>query len=148
MTRKRRRLYFVALGLLGLGTATALMLSAMEDNIVFFFSPTELKDRAISADQRLRVGGLVETGSLQKNGDTVRFSVTDNAETLTIQYTGILPDLFREGQGIVAEGTMGADGVFMARDVLAKHDENYMPPEVAEALKKNGHWQPQAAASN
>jgi cytochrome c-type biogenesis protein CcmE len=148
MTRKRRRLYFVALGLLGLGTATALMLSAMEDNIVFFFSPTELKERAVTTDQRLRVGGLVEQGSLQKNGDTVRFSVTDNAQTLTIQYTGILPDLFREGQGIVAEGTMGADGVFMARDVLAKHDENYMPPEVAEALKKNGHWQPQAAAAN
>jgi len=147
MTRKRRRLYFVALGLLGLGTATALMLSAMEDNIVFFFSPTELKDRPVAADQRLRVGGLVETGSVQKNGDTVRFSVTDNAERLTIQYTGILPDLFREGQGIVAEGTMGADGTFMARDVLAKHDENYMPPEVAEALKKNGHWQPEGQAA-
>ncbi len=141
MTRKRRRLYFVGLGLLGLFTATALILTAVEDNIVFFFSPSDLKARTVTADQRLRVGGLVEDGSVQKDGEKVRFVVTDNAEKLTIQYTGILPDLFREGQGIVAEGKLGTDGVFMASDVLAKHDENYMPPEVAEALKKTGHWQ-------
>jgi cytochrome c-type biogenesis protein CcmE len=145
MTRKRRRLYFVGLGLLGLFTATALILSAMEESIVFFFSPSELKERPVAADRRLRVGGLVEAGSIVKSGDTVRFVVTDNAERLTIQYTGILPDLFREGQGIVAEGKLAADGVFMASDVLAKHDENYMPPEVAEALKKTGHWQPNGA---
>lgn len=141
MTRKRRRLYFVGLGLLGLFAATALILTAVEDNIVFFFSPSDLKEKAVTADQRLRVGGLVEAGSIVKDGETMRFTVTDNAERLTIQYTGILPDLFREGQGIVAEGKMGTDGVFMASDVLAKHDENYMPPEVAEALKKTGHWQ-------
>jgi cytochrome c-type biogenesis protein CcmE len=145
MTRKRRRLYFVLLGLIGLGTASALMLTAMEDNIVFFFSPSEMKERAVAPEQRLRVGGLVEQGSVLKTGETVRFTVTDNAERLTIQYTGILPDLFREGQGIVAEGKMSRDGVFMASDVLAKHDENYMPPEVAEALKKTGHWQPEGS---
>jgi cytochrome c-type biogenesis protein CcmE len=147
MTRKRRRLYFVGLGLLGLFTATALMLTAMEDNIVFFFSPSDMKERAVAPEQRLRVGGLVEEGSVNKNGDTVKFTVTDNVEKLTIQYTGILPDLFREGQGIVAEGKMGRDGIFMASDVLAKHDENYMPPEVAEALKKTGHWQPETTAA-
>lgn len=147
MTRKRRRLYFVLLGMLGLGTAMALMLTAMEDNIVFFFSPSEMKERAAAPQQRLRVGGLVEEGTIIKSGETVRFTVTDNVERLTIQYTGILPDLFREGQGIVAEGKMGTDGVFMATDVLAKHDENYMPPEVAEALKKTGHWQPEGSGS-
>ena len=145
MTRKRRRLYFVLLGMLGLGTAMALMLTAMEDNIVFFFSPSEMKERAVAPQQRLRVGGLVEQGSVIKTGETVRFTVTDNVERLTIQYTGILPDLFREGQGIVAEGKMGSEGIFMASDVLAKHDENYMPPEVAEALKKTGHWQPEGS---
>ena len=147
MTRKRRRLYFVLLGMLGLGTAMALMLTAMEDNIVFFFSPSEMKERAAAPQQRLRVGGLVEEGTIIKSGETVRFTVTDNVERLTIQYTGILPDLFREGQGIVAEGKMGTDGVFIATDVLAKHDENYMPPEVAEALKKTGHWQPEVSGS-
>ncbi len=141
MNRKSRRLYFVGLGLLGLFAATALILTAVEDNIVFFFSPSDLKARSVTADQRLRIGGLVEDGSVKKDGDTVRFVVTDNAEKLTVQYTGILPDLFREGQGIVAEGKMAPNGVFMASDVLAKHDENYMPPEVAEALKKAGHWQ-------
>ena len=125
-----------------------LILTAVEDNIVFFFSPSDLKSRPVTADQRLRVGGLVEDGSVKKDGEVVRFVVTDNAEKLTIQYTGILPDLFREGQGIVAEGKLGTDGVFMASDVLAKHDENYMPPEVAEALKKTGHWQEGQQAQN
>ncbi|MSO97398.1 MAG: cytochrome c maturation protein CcmE [Rhodospirillaceae bacterium] len=147
MTRKRRRLYFVGLGLLGLFSATALMLTAVEDNIVFFFSPTELKARTVAPEQRMRVGGLVEEGSVNKSGGTVRFTVTDTVESLTIQYNGILPDLFREGQGIVAEGRMGRDGVFLANDVLAKHDETYMPPEVADALKKSGNWHPEGATA-
>ena len=147
MTRKRRRLYFVGLGLLGLFTATAMMLTAMEDNIVFFFSPSEMKGRQVAPDQRLRVGGLVEDGSVNKAGETITFTVTDTVEKLKIQYTGILPDLFREGQGIVAEGKMGRDGVFMASDVLAKHDENYMPPEIAEALKKSGNWHPEESTA-
>lgn len=144
MTRKRRRLYFVVLGLIGLFAATALILSATEDNLVFFFSPTELKARTVGPEQRLRVGGLVEEGSVVRSAETVRFTVTDTVEKLTIVYNGILPDLFREGQGIVAEGKLGRDGVFVATDVLAKHDETYMPPEVADALKKAGHWEPGA----
>jgi cytochrome c-type biogenesis protein CcmE len=141
MTRKRRRLYFVLLGLLGLGAGTALMLTAFQDNIVFFFSPSEVASRHVAPDQRFRVGGLVEAGSIVKNGEDVSFTVTDLSSTLKVQYHGLLPDLFREGQGIVAEGRMGPDGVFVAHEVLAKHDENYMPREVADALKKSGRWQ-------
>jgi cytochrome c-type biogenesis protein CcmE len=141
MTRKRRRLYFVALGLLGLFAGTALMLTAFQDNLVFFFSPTEVAAKKPAPSQRLRIGGLVEPGSVAKDGKTVTFSVTDTEHVLKVRYTGILPDLFKEGQGVVAEGHMAADGVFEARDVLAKHDENYMPREVADALKKSGRWQ-------
>lgn len=140
MTRKRRRLYFVTLGLLGLGAGVALSLTAFQDNIVFFRSPTEVAAGKVAVNQRVRIGGLVENGSLIKNGENVSFSVTDMSNTLKVQYTGLLPDLFREGQGIVAEGHM-KDGVFVASEVLAKHDENYMPKEVADALKKSGHWQ-------
>ena len=140
MTRKRRRLYFVTLGLLGLGAGAALALTAFQDNIVFFRSPTEVADGKVAINQRMRIGGLVENGSLIKNGENVSFSVTDMSNTLKVQYTGLLPDLFREGQGIIAEGHM-KDGVFVASEVLAKHDENYMPKEVADALKKSGHWQ-------
>lgn len=140
MTRKRRRLYFVALGLIGLGIGTALMLTSFQDNIVFFFSPTEITERKPTPEQRVRVGGLVENGSVVRNGETTTFAVTDTQSTIQVKYVGLLPDLFREGQGVVAEGRMGADGVFMAANVLAKHDENYMPPEVAEALKKSGRW--------
>jgi cytochrome c-type biogenesis protein CcmE len=145
MTRKRRRLYFVALGLLALSGASGLMLSAFDDNIVFFFSPSELKQRAVAADQRFRLGGLVEDGSVRKDGNTVSFTVTDTVERIDVRYTGILPDLFREGQGIVAEGRLDADGTFVASSVLAKHDENYMPREVADALKEAGHWQAENA---
>ncbi len=140
MTRKRRRLYFIMLGLLGLGAGTALVLTAFQDNIVFFFSPTEVAERHVTPEQRFRVGGLVEQGSVMKNGHDVSFVVTDMNKTLKIHYQGLLPDLFREGQGIVAEGRMGTDGVFVASEVLAKHDENYMPREVADALKKSGRW--------
>jgi cytochrome c-type biogenesis protein CcmE len=148
MTRKRRRLYFIGLGLLGLFVGTALVLSAFQDNIVFFLSPSEIAAKMPSPSQRLRIGGLVENGSVQKAGETVTFTVTDNAHDLKVRYTGLLPDLFREGQGIVAEGKMGTDGVFAASEVLAKHDEKYMPKEVADALKKSGRWQEGAGQGN
>jgi cytochrome c-type biogenesis protein CcmE len=138
MTRKRRRLYFVLLGLTGLGAGTALMLTAFQENIVFFFGPTDVATKPV-CEQRCRIGGLVAAGSVVKEGQNVSFDVTDAAETVSVKYVGILPDLFREGQGVVAEGRM-SNGVFLASTVLAKHDENYMPPEVAEALKKSGHW--------
>ena len=140
-TRKKRRLYFLILGLLGLGVGTALALTAFQDNIVFFRSPTDVAEGKVAAEQRFRVGGLVENGSVVKNGENVSFVVTDMAAAIKVEYTGLLPDLFREGQGIVAEGRMGPNGVFMASEVLAKHDENYMPREVADALKKSGRWQ-------
>ena len=138
MTRKRRRLYFVLLGLLGLSGGAALVLTAFQDNIVFFFSPTDIAVKPVCV-QRCRIGGLVAAGSVVKEGERISFDVTDTVETVSVKYVGILPDLFREGQGVVAEGKM-TDGVFMANNVLAKHDENYMPPEVADALKKSGRW--------
>ncbi len=144
--RKHRRLYFILLGGLAVATGIALMLTAFEDSIVFFYSPTELTQQSLSPGQRIRIGGLVETGSVIKDRDVVTFTVTDTAETLTVVYQGILPDLFREGQGIVAEGVLNAAGVFQAADVLAKHDENYMPPEVADALKAAGEWRPANAS--
>lgn len=140
MTRKRRRLYFVVLGLLGLAAGVGLALTAFQDSIVFFRSPSEIAEGKVANSQRVRIGGLVENGSVVKDGQNISFSVTDMAHTVKVQYTGLLPDLFREGQGIVAEGKM-EHGVFVASEVLAKHDENYMPKEVADALKKSGHWQ-------
>ncbi|MDG2320438.1 MAG: cytochrome c maturation protein CcmE [Rhodospirillaceae bacterium] len=142
MKRKTQRLYFILLGGLAVATGIALVLAAFEDSIVFFYSPSDLSQQTINPGQRIRIGGLVEAGSVIKDGDTVTFKVTDTAETLSISYRGILPDLFREGQGIVAEGALLASGVFQASDVLAKHDENYMPPEVADALKAAGEWRP------
>ena len=141
MTRKRRRLYFIALGLFGLFAGTALVLSAFQDNLVFFFSPTEMAAKQPGPSQRIRMGGLVEKGSVVKNGATVNFTVTDMSHSLPVRYTGLLPDLFKEGTGVVVEGHMNSDGVFAASEVLAKHDENYMPREVADALKKSGRWQ-------
>ena len=140
MKRKHKRLTFIVLGMGLLAAAAALMLSAFEDNIVFFYSPTEVLDQKLGADRRVRIGGLVEDGSVEKAGTEVKFRVTDLAAAIPVTYTGILPDLFREGQGVVAEGRF-VDGVFHADEVLAKHDETYMPPEVAEALKKSGRWQ-------
>ncbi|CAO3352710.1 cytochrome c maturation protein CcmE [Azospirillum melinis] len=138
MTRKKRRLYMLGLALLGLGSATALALTAFQDNIVFFYSPSQLQTQQVG-DRNFRLGGLVEEGSVQKQPDgvTTAFRVTDTAHTVDVRYRGQLPDLFREGQGVVAEGRM-TGGVFVAREVLAKHDENYMPPEVSEALKQAG----------
>jgi cytochrome c-type biogenesis protein CcmE len=151
MTRKRKRLYMVVGGMALLGVAAALVLSAFNDNLVFFYSPTDLKTKEVG-HRRVRIGGLVEEQSLVRVGDgkTVEFTVSDGANAVPVTYTGTLPDLFREGQGIVAEGVLGKDGVFQAATVLAKHDEKYMPPEVAEALKKSGHWQETGAraASN
>lgn len=146
MKRKTRRLYMLMVGLTALGAIAALVLAALEDDIVFFFSPTEISEKlengSLRLDQRMRVGGLVEEGSVKKQADgvTVAFGVTDLSNTITVQYKGILPDLFREGQGVVTEGRL-VNGVLIADEVLAKHDENYMPPEVAEALKKSGQWQ-------
>ncbi len=140
MSPKRKRLSVVVLGLSILGVAAALVLNAFEENLVFFFSPTELQAQEIGPDRRIRVGGLVEEGSVKQiGGGTVEFRVTDLESTVTVTYTGLLPDLFREGQGIVAQGRF-ASGTFLAEEVLAKHDENYLPKEVAEALKKSGQW--------
>lgn len=140
MTRKKRRLYLVGLGMLLLGGAAALTLSAFEDNLVFFYSPADLQAKDVEEGRRFRLGGLVEEGTVEKDGETVRFKVTDFTASVPVVYTGILPDLFREGQGVVTEGRLGPGGTFEAAEVLAKHDENYMPPEVADALKKSGQW--------
>jgi cytochrome c-type biogenesis protein CcmE len=143
MTRKRQRMIFVLLGLLMLAGATALVLIAFRSNLVFFFSPTDLLASPQPPGHAFRLGGLVEQGSVDKaGGDTVRFRITDKKNTLLVVYRGVLPDLFREGQGVVVEGSLAADGSFTARSVLAKHDEKYMPPEVAAALKKAGEWRP------
>lgn len=142
MTRKQRRAAFIAAGLGILGIAVALVLFAMRDNIVFFYSPTEVVEKGIGPGTRFRLGGLVEKGSVEHTGPaTITFKVTDFRKETKVTYTGLLPDLFREGQGVVAEGALGADGVFVADSVLAKHDEKYMPPEVAAALKKSGRWE-------
>ncbi len=142
MKRKHRRLAFVVTGMVLLGAAAALVLNAFEENLVFFYSPSDLAAKGIPDGRRFRVGGLVEEGSVKRLADglTVEFVVTDLVETVPVSYRGPLPDLFREGQGVVAEGVLTAGGVFRADGVLAKHDENYMPPEVAEALKKAGQW--------
>ena len=147
MTRKRRRFFIVSGFLLTFSIAAALVLMAFEENIVFFYSPTELsrklEQQLIPPKRRLRIGGLVEEGSVGREDDgvTITFRVTDTAEVVPVRFRGLLPDLFREGQGIVAEGSMGSDGTFIATEVLAKHDETYMPKEVAEALKEAGQWQ-------
>jgi cytochrome c-type biogenesis protein CcmE len=138
LTRKhKQRLAIVLLIILGIGITTALALTAFRENMQFFFSPSQVVAGEAPKDKVIRVGGLVMKGSLQRASDslTVKFVVTDMAQNVTIQYTGILPDLFREGQGIIATGKLQADGGFIANEVLAKHDENYMPPEVNQALK-------------
>ena len=138
MKARHKRFGFLLVGLAGLGVAAWLLLNALDSNLSYFFSPTEVAENKAPADHVFRLGGLVETGSLQRGQElTVRFVVRDNANKVNVQYTGILPDLFAEGQGVIAQGRMGADGVFVADEVLAKHDENYMPPEVAEALEKS-----------
>ncbi len=140
MTRKRRRLIFVLTGMATLAVAVGLVLVAFQDSLVFFYSPSEVMAKEIPPERRFRVGGLVEADSVTTSGLLTRFRVTDLASTVEVTYVGILPALFGEGQGVVAEGVLDSDGVFVAAEVLAKHDENYMPPEVADALKKSGHW--------
>jgi len=147
VTRKQRRLYTVGGFMLIFAAAAALVLMAFEENIVFFYSPSELahkmETQPIPPGRRLRIGGLVEEGSVQRDTDgiTITFRVTDTVEVVPVRFRGLLPDLFREGQGIVAEGSVALNGTFVATEVLAKHDETYMPKEVAEALKKAGKWQ-------
>ncbi len=146
MTRKRRRLYVLLLCGLCLGTATALVLTAFQDNLVFFRSPSDIAREAPPPDRAFRLGGLVETGSVERSTEAGRpvatFRVTDGGHTVNVTYGGVLPDLFREGQGVVTLGRLGPDGVFRASEVLARHDETYMPPEVADALRRSGHWNP------
>jgi cytochrome c-type biogenesis protein CcmE len=148
MTRKRRRLWLLLACGLGLGSATALTLSAFRDNLVFFLAPSDIATKAPAMGRTFRLGGLVQQGSVQRvsadGHPTARFRVTDGRSSVEVSYAGILPDLFREGQGVVALGTLQPDGTFRASEVLAKHDETYMPKEVVDALKKGGHWNPDA----
>lgn len=141
MTRKQRRLTMIGGALLVLGVAIALVLNALRNSIVFFSTPQMVAEKHVPAGKRFRLGGLVEPGSL-KRGDhmAVTFKIADGSNALEVAYKGILPDLFREGQGVVAEGALDGNGVFKADTVLAKHDETYMPKDVADALKKQGHW--------
>lgn len=143
MTRKRRRLILLGGGMIGLAAATAMVLTAFSGNLVFFYGPSELLAKGIGPGRLVRIGGLVEQHSVAHldGGREVRFRVTDGKTDLPVVYDGVLPDLFREGQGVVAEGKLNGSGVFVASSVLAKHDEKYMPPDVAAALKKAGRWQ-------
>ena len=142
MTRKQRRLSLIGAGAVILIAAASLVLWALRDSIVFFNSPTDLAEKHLAPGTRVRIGGLVVAGSVVKSKDlNVRFEVTDGNKAIGVSYQGILPDLFREGQGVVAEGVIEPEGSFKADTVLAKHDERYMPKEVADALKKSGHWQ-------
>jgi len=141
MTRKKRRLVLIGSALTVLALAVALVLTALKDAIVFFNSPTDVAEKHIATGSRIRLGGLVKEGSVQRGDNLqVRFDVTDGKSTIRVAYQGLLPDLFREGQGVVTEGTLDGGGMFKADSVLAKHDEKYMPKEVADALKKQGHW--------
>jgi cytochrome c-type biogenesis protein CcmE len=142
MKPKHRRLYIVVAALAALGIAAALVLNAFEENLVFFYSPSDLAEKPVPQDQYIRVGGLVAGGSVEKSGLDVAFTITDGARDVRVSYTGVLPDLFREGQGVVTRGKIQPGGAFVAEEVLAKHDEKYMPPEVADALKKTGQWKP------
>ena len=149
MTRKRRRLLAVLAGMGMLGIAAALVLNAFSDSLVFFYSPSDLKTKAVPQGRMLRIGGLVEEASVKRAGDgkTVTFRITDGSAAVPVTYSGALPDLFREGQGVVVEGRIDGAGEVRAASVLAKHDERYMPREVVEALKKQGRWQEGEAAA-
>ena len=141
MKRRHKRIAFIIVGLAGLAVAAGLVLSAFQNNLVFFFSPSQVAAKEAPINKTFRVGGLVENGTLQRDNDglTVRFTVTDTAKSIPVVYKGILPDLFKEGKGCVAQGHVGADGVFYADQVLAKHDENYMPPEAGKAIDAAKH---------
>ena len=144
-TRKQKRLGLIAGLAIVVALATTLVLVALRDQIVFFYSPSDVATREVVVGQAIRLGGLVKDGSWVRNGDSNVFVVTDGKSELSASYTGILPDLFREGQGVVAEGSMTPDGKFAATNVLAKHDENYIPKEVVDALKASGEWRPETA---
>jgi cytochrome c-type biogenesis protein CcmE len=143
MKRRHKRIAFILVGLTGIGIATLLVASAFKNNLVFFFSPTQVVAKEAPVNRTFRVGGLVESGSLKREADglTVRFTVTDTVASVPVMYKGILPDLFKEGKGCVAQGRISSDGVFHAEQVLAKHDENYMPPEAGQAIDKAKHAQ-------
>jgi len=147
--RKQRRLIFVLAGLVLLAGAAAIVLDVLSDNLVFFYSPTDLVTKDVPTGRRLRIGGLVADGSVHKaaDGKSVTFDVTDKAHQVMVIYTGALPDLFREGQGVVVEGVREGNGNIVASSVLAKHDERYMPPEVVDALKRAGRWKENAASA-
>lgn len=147
MKARHKRLALIGVGLAGLGIATALVLNAIQNNLVFFFSPTQVAAKEAPVQKTFRIGGLVQQGSVKREDDglTMRFVVTDLAHSLPVVYTGILPDLFKEGKGVVAQGRLGADGIFHAEEVLAKHDENYMPPEAADALKPQQNYNEKAS---
>ena len=136
MKPRHKRILAIIGGLAALGAATALVLTAFQENLVFFFTPSQVAANEAPQGRTFRIGGMVEKGSVQRTGVEVRFVVTDTAKSIPVLYSGALPDLFREGKGVVAQGQLGADGVFRAREVLAKHDENYMPPEAAHAVEK------------
>jgi cytochrome c-type biogenesis protein CcmE len=141
MKRRHKRIGFIVAGLAGLGIAAVLVLNAFQSNLVFFFSPSQVAANEAPVNRAFRIGGLVEDGTLKREDDglTVHFIVTDTAKSIPVVYKGILPDLFKEGKGCVAQGRLGADGVFYADQVLAKHDENYMPPQAGEAIDKAKH---------
>ena len=139
MKRRHRRIAFICFGLAALGLAAYLAASAFRNNLVFFFSPTQVAAKEAPVGRTFRIGGLVQEGTLKREGLNVQFTVTDTAASIPVVYNGILPDLFKEGRGCVAQGKIGADGVFHAEQVLAKHDENYMPPEAGQALDKAKH---------
>jgi cytochrome c-type biogenesis protein CcmE len=143
-TRKQKRLATIAALGVVLALATTLVLIALRDQIVFFYSPSDVISRDVAAGQAIRLGGLVKDGSWVREGQNNSFVVTDGVTDIAASYVGILPDLFREGQGVVAEGSLGPDGSFQASNVLAKHDENYIPKEVVDALKASGEWRPEA----
>ena len=141
MTRKQRRLVLIGSGVGVLAVAVALMLNALRDSIVFFNSPSDVMEKHVGPGTRIRLGGLVKNGTVVRgNNLSVRFEVTDGENGIPVNYQGVLPDLFREGQGVVAEGALDPGGTFNADSILAKHDESYMPKEVADALKRSGHW--------
>lgn len=148
MKARHKRMTFIVVGLVGLAVAAGLVLNALNSNLALYISPTDVLAGQAPKDKAFRLGGMVVKGSLERQTDglTVHFKVTDNANTIPVAFTGILPDLFQEGQGVVAQGKMNADGMFKASEVLAKHDENYMPPQVADMLKKGEQMKQDAAA--
>lgn len=146
MNRKQKRLSIIAGLAVVVAIATTLILVALRDQIVFFYSPSDLQEQVVAAGTPIRLGGLVKEGSIVQQGEINDFVVTDGGAEMPVRFVGILPDLFRDGQGVVAEGSVGGNGVFAASNVLAKHDENYMPKEVVEALKERGEWQREAGS--